>query len=231
MRSTTRRPWFASSAGGLGGCGRVGRHLRDVQEAVHVADRLHRPAEAVDPAGRAGHEALPAVVARRRRVERELDRAVRVRHRARRVVALVLRVVGDARDRRGSARAAARRTCARRRRGRCASTGLPSTDDPVPVHALRPARGSGCAGRSRRRSCRSSRGRSRSPGSFQTVSRFHCPLASLIRYETQSGFGLSFGPTAATVWIVEVHDRRGRSACCTGTVYAGEPASVVSFET
>ena len=32
-----------------------------VEEAVHVADRLHRSAEAVEEAGRAGHEALPAV--------------------------------------------------------------------------------------------------------------------------------------------------------------------------
>ncbi len=28
-----------------------------------------------------------------------------------------------------------------------------------------------------------------------------------MRYETQSGFGLSFGPIAATVWISRLHDR------------------------
>ena len=37
-------------------------------------------------------------------------------------------------------------------------------------------------------------------GRSHTVSRFQ-PLVVWIRYETHSGFGLSFGPTAATVWI------------------------------
>src|SRR5207244_7615309 len=69
-----------------------------VEEAVHVADRLHRSAPAADPAGRAGDKALPAVVARRRRVEGELDRLVRGLERARRIAALVLRVVGDAEE-------------------------------------------------------------------------------------------------------------------------------------
>src|SRR5207302_4638444 len=48
--------------------------LDHIDEAVHVPDRLHRAAEAVDPAGGAGHEALPAVVAGLPRVERERDR-------------------------------------------------------------------------------------------------------------------------------------------------------------
>ena len=34
-----------------------------IDVSVHVADRLHRAAEAVDEAGGAGHEALPAVMA------------------------------------------------------------------------------------------------------------------------------------------------------------------------
>ena len=37
--------------------------LDDIHEAVHVAERLHRAAEAVEEAGGAGHEALPAVAA------------------------------------------------------------------------------------------------------------------------------------------------------------------------
>src|SRR6266536_1300899 len=37
--------------------------LDHIDEAVHVADRLHRPAEAVEEAGRARHEALPPVMA------------------------------------------------------------------------------------------------------------------------------------------------------------------------
>ena len=65
-----------------------------------------------EQAGRAGHEALPAVVAGLARAERERDRAVRDRQRARRVVARVLRVVRQpARSGRGC-RAPARRTCA-----------------------------------------------------------------------------------------------------------------------
>ena len=48
-----RAPWLASRA-----------PSDDIHEAVHVADRLHRAAEAVEEAGRARHEALPAVVAR-----------------------------------------------------------------------------------------------------------------------------------------------------------------------
>src|SRR5437879_3651317 len=53
--------------------------LDHIHEPVHVADRLHRTAEAVDEAGRAGHEALPAVVALLAGVERERDRLVRHR--------------------------------------------------------------------------------------------------------------------------------------------------------
>src|SRR5579862_8646883 len=36
-------------------------------------------------------------------------------------------------------------------------------------------------------------------GRFQTVIRFQ-PLFVLMRYDTQSGFWLNFGPIAATVW-------------------------------
>ena len=87
----TRFAWFVRREGR---CATVDIGLDDVQEAVHVADRLHRPAEAIEPARGARHEALPAVVALRARVERELDRPVRARQRARRVLARVLRVVG-----------------------------------------------------------------------------------------------------------------------------------------
>src|SRR5437660_1595990 len=54
VRTAIRRVWFGSWFG----------RLDDIQEAVHVADRLHRPGGAVDESGRAGHEALPADPAR-----------------------------------------------------------------------------------------------------------------------------------------------------------------------
>src|SRR5512142_308357 len=74
--------------------------LDDVQEPVHVADRLHRPAEPELEAGRAGDEALPAVLALLAGPEGERDRPVRHRLRvARREAALVLRVVGHALER------------------------------------------------------------------------------------------------------------------------------------
>ena len=106
--------------------------LDHVQEAVHVADRLHRPAEAVHEAGGARDEALPAIVAGLARTEGERDRAVRRRQRAR------------ARSRTGSSR---RRRPARSERGRPSAgtanvcdgwsggrtaTGLPSTS-PLPT--------------------------------------------------------------------------------------------------
>src|SRR5579864_5414394 len=69
--------------------------LLNIDEPVHVADRLHGAAEAVDPSGGAGHEALPPEVAGLAGVERELDRAMRHRQRARCVAALVLRIVRD----------------------------------------------------------------------------------------------------------------------------------------
>src|SRR4051812_25156446 len=66
-------------------------------------------------------------------------------------------------------------------------------------------------------------------GRSQTVNRFQ-PSFVLMRYETQSGFGLSFGPTAATVWI-----SRSTTGCpltfVTGTEYAAEPARVVRCAT
>src|SRR5579872_6197911 len=45
----------------------------DLDESVHVADRLHRPAEALDEAGGARDVALPAVQARAGGREAELD--------------------------------------------------------------------------------------------------------------------------------------------------------------
>src|SRR5689334_1073296 len=71
----------------------------DLEEAVHPADRLHRPAEPVDPAGGAGHEALPAVKARLAGLELEDDRVVRLRHGAGRDRTLVGSVVGHALER------------------------------------------------------------------------------------------------------------------------------------
>src|SRR5579864_7495924 len=50
--------------------------LDHIEEPVHVANRLHRAAEAVDPAGGARDEALPAIVAGLARVEGESDRPV-----------------------------------------------------------------------------------------------------------------------------------------------------------
>src|SRR5579884_4406052 len=96
--TTTRRPWFVESVGRRGAAAGSAATLRPhVEKAVHVADRLHRAAEAVDPARRAGDKALPAeVTALGGRVERERDRPVRVRQRARREAALILGVVGHA---------------------------------------------------------------------------------------------------------------------------------------
>src|SRR5262249_38217887 len=85
-------PWPSLGGGPLAGS-------VDIQEPVHVADRLHRAAEAEDVAGRARDEALPAVVAGIAGAEAERDRAVREREPAGGVVALVLRVVGDGGDR------------------------------------------------------------------------------------------------------------------------------------
>src|SRR5438105_452171 len=66
----TRRKWLTSFMRR----GTLSSH--DLDEAVHVADRLHRPAEALDVAGGARHEALPAVQALPRGLETELDRVV-----------------------------------------------------------------------------------------------------------------------------------------------------------
>src|ERR1017187_2808888 len=67
-----RRPWLGSpgtSPEEIDG-------LDDIQEPVHVAQRLHRTAEAVEKAGGAGDEALPVVAAFRPRSDAEFDRAV-----------------------------------------------------------------------------------------------------------------------------------------------------------
>src|SRR5579875_1832835 len=65
----------------------------NLYEAVHVPDGLHGATEAIDVAGRAGHKALPAVEALGPGTEGERDRLVRILQRARRIAALVLRVV------------------------------------------------------------------------------------------------------------------------------------------
>src|SRR5579862_1724433 len=62
----------------------------DLQVTVHVADRLHRAAEPTDVAGRARHEALPAVEALVGRAERKSGLGVVVREAARRVATRVL---------------------------------------------------------------------------------------------------------------------------------------------
>src|SRR4249919_2167841 len=70
---TIRRRWFGSFTW------RPSRHL---QEPVHVADRLHRPAEAKEEAGSAWHEALPAVASRLAGPDHEGDRLMRLAQRA-----------------------------------------------------------------------------------------------------------------------------------------------------
>src|SRR5579872_283265 len=72
--------------------------LDHIEEPVHVADRLHRAAEAVDPAGGARDEALPAIVAGFARMKCEGDRLVIEGERARRVAARMLGAVRDARE-------------------------------------------------------------------------------------------------------------------------------------
>ena len=51
--SETRRKWLTLSMAAVSS--------DDLDEAVHVPDGLHRAADALDEAGGAGHEALPAV--------------------------------------------------------------------------------------------------------------------------------------------------------------------------
>src|SRR5579864_6402997 len=64
--------------------------LDHIEEPVHVSDRLHRAAEAVDPARGARDEALPAIVACFARMEGEGDRPVVEGERAWRVAARML---------------------------------------------------------------------------------------------------------------------------------------------
>src|SRR5256714_13636259 len=54
-----------------------------VEEAVHVAERLHRAPEPVDEPGRAGHETLPVDAPGLSGADRERDRLVRLLQRAR----------------------------------------------------------------------------------------------------------------------------------------------------
>src|SRR6185437_14697089 len=82
-----RRRWFGPPAGSsAGGGASLGGALDDIEVAVHVAEGLHRAAEAEVGAGRARHEALPAVAALLARPEREFDRPVRHRRRVARAV-------------------------------------------------------------------------------------------------------------------------------------------------
>src|SRR5271170_4295630 len=67
-----RRQWFGSCGATPGATA----GSDDIDETVHEAERLHRAAVAVDEAGAAGHEALPAVAALLARPEAELDRVV-----------------------------------------------------------------------------------------------------------------------------------------------------------
>src|SRR3984957_6291873 len=103
-----RRAWLGSGGAGPGSAAIASSPppvssptppLHHVQEPVHVAERLHRPALPEDPSRRAGHEALPAVAALLSGPESEGDRAVRLRCRAGREFALVLGFFGHARQR------------------------------------------------------------------------------------------------------------------------------------
>src|SRR5450755_490537 len=85
--STTRRQWLTSFI--------VGRASYDVDEAVHVADGLHRSAPALDESRRARNEALPAIEAATGGAERERGGGVGEAERARRVAARILGGVGD----------------------------------------------------------------------------------------------------------------------------------------
>src|SRR5271165_2266922 len=89
-RSVKRRAWLGSLIVSLG----------HVEEAAHVAHRLHRASIAEVGAGAAGHEALPAVAALLARPEAEGDRAMSAgRGFARCFFAWVLRFFGHARER------------------------------------------------------------------------------------------------------------------------------------
>src|SRR5580693_4444883 len=87
-----RRQWFGSSRATPG----AAAGSDDIDEAVHVAERLHRAAVAIEEAGAAGHEALPAVAPLLARAEAEGDREMFARRRfARTGFAEVLAFDGD----------------------------------------------------------------------------------------------------------------------------------------
>src|SRR3954453_14900045 len=67
-----RRAWFTSRSRA-----EPAASLDDIDEPVHVAERLHRAAEALYEPGGAGNEALPAVAPLLAGAEAEADRAVR----------------------------------------------------------------------------------------------------------------------------------------------------------
>ena len=88
--------------------------------------------------------------------------------------------------------------------------------------AARLRRGTGCAGRSCRRTGRRSRGRARAPAASRRCCGATTPC-SRTRYETQFSFGESFGPTAATVCSVRF-TLRPPAAAATGTRYGVGPS-------
>src|SRR6476659_792966 len=94
QRIRKRRKWRGSDIG----C--VSDH---VDEAVHIADRLHRPRESVDESSGAGHEALPAIAPRLPGAEREGDGLVGLVERTGHLRTLVRRVAFEALDRDGDA--------------------------------------------------------------------------------------------------------------------------------
>src|SRR5581483_9696298 len=96
--TTTRRKWLGSVIASPCPCHGSARSY-DLDEAVHVADRLHRSAKTIDEAGRARDVALPAVEALARGAEGERDRVVVLAQRTGCVVTRVLGVVGDAHQR------------------------------------------------------------------------------------------------------------------------------------
>ena len=109
----------------------------DLDEAVHVADGLHRAAQALDEPGRAGDEALPAVQARPRRAERERDRLVVVLSEHGALAHGFLALSGTPSSGTETGRSAGSRTRARRCRGRSPAVGLPLSRKSPPTVPVR----------------------------------------------------------------------------------------------
>ena len=99
-----------------------------IQKPIHVADRLHRAAEAVEEARGAGHEALPAIATRLAGAEAEIRSCgERLLGAQGRVVALILGVVGNARSGTSSPERRHREGVCEASSGLIAFTVLPST--------------------------------------------------------------------------------------------------------